>query len=122
MDYSLLVGVHRLDIQKNKKKGHKRQHSLVKPKRVNQKGNLFTFEFGGMCSEKVMLEEKNGGSAKKDIYFTGIIDFLQEYNLKKKAESAYKRNKVAGGKLAISSVDAKTYANRLYDFIEKRIV
>eukprot|EP00483_Globobulimina_turgida_P010400 UN10421 len=69
-----------------------------------------------MCAEKVMFENK------KNIYFTGIIDFLQKYNTKKKMESYYKRVKVSEGKDAISSVDSKTYANRLYDFIEKRII
>merc|ERR1712228_421857 len=129
MDYSLLVGIHKLDVgsgQKGKKKKHRRQHSSIKPKRTNQTGNLFTFEFGGMCSEKVMFEEKdhekNAVARKKHIYFTGIIDFLQKYNTKKMMESMYTRVKVADGKDAISSVDSKTYANRLYDFIEKRIV
>merc|ERR1712241_567495 len=118
MDYSLLVGVHKLNIDnddKKKKKAHRRQHSLVKPKRVNQKGNLFTFEFGGMCAETVMFEDKQSGKNKKHIYFTGIIDYLQKYNAIKMFESHYKRHKVAEGKNAISSVDAKTYANRLYD-------
>jgi len=121
MDYSLLVGIHRLDIGP-KKPGHRRQHSKSgKPKRIKS-GNLFTFEFGGMCAEKIMFQHKNNVDNKKNIYFTGIIDFLQKYNTKKKMESYYKRVKVADGKDAISSVDSKTYANRLYDFIAKRIV
>jgi len=126
MDYSLLVGIHRLNESSNlnKKAGHRRQHSLVKPKRPKP-GSLFTFEFGGMCAEKIMFdaetEEDKEKATKKDIYFTGIIDFLQKYNAKKQMESVYKSLKVKGGKDAISSVDAKTYANRLYEFIEKRV-
>merc|ERR1712003_290800 len=76
MDYSLLVGIHRLDIGP-KKPGHRRQHSKSgKPKRIKS-GNLFTFEFGGMCAEKIMFQHKNNVDNKKNIYFTGIIDFLQ---------------------------------------------
>eukprot|EP01083_Nonionella_stella_P232979 821339_1 len=106
MDYSLLVGIHR-------------HETIVDKKNRSEKGHLFTFEFGGMC-ETI----KNGlhRGRQHNIYFTGIIDFLQAYNTKKKLESYYKRYKVADGKEAISSVDAKTYANRLYDFIEKRMI
>jgi hypothetical protein len=123
MDYSLLVGIHHLDMKR-------KQNTLAstKPKRMRP-GNLFTFEFGGMCAEKIMVQDKEStikdpmGSwmmnKKKNIYFTGIIDFLQKYNTKKMMESYYKRSK--HGVDAISSVDAKTYANRLYEFIARRI-
>merc|ERR1712013_741908 len=131
MDYSLLVGVHRLNMEATRKRGasHRRQQSLTKPKRIKA-GNMFTFEFGGMCAEKIMFASPKGngkGKGKrkeantKNIYFTGIIDFLQNYNAKKKLESMYKSVKVAGGKEAISAVDAKSYGERLFEFIAKRI-
>jgi len=123
MDYSLLLGIHRLDM----KRRHGGKQSASKPKRMKA-GNLFTFEFGGMCAERIMMEtghhdsdSPKSSSRRKNIYFSGIIDFLQKYNTKKMAESYYKRLKVTEGKNAISAVDSETYANRLYEFIAKRI-
>ena len=95
----------------------------LKPKRIKD-GNLFTFEFGGMCSVDDFTKNIKDNKSLTTIYFTGLIDFLQEYNTKKKMESVYKSVKYAkkGGKKVISSVHPKDYADRLYNFIEKYIV
>eukprot|EP01084_Bolivina_argentea_P136019 239581_1 len=68
MDYSLLVGIHRSDF--NVFCNNISSKEIVEP----TAGNMFTFKFGGMCNNKESDDEKI------NIYFTGIIDFLQEYN------------------------------------------
>eukprot|EP00479_Gromia_sphaerica_P014844 TRINITY_DN9133_c0_g1_i1.p2 TRINITY_DN9133_c0_g1~~TRINITY_DN9133_c0_g1_i1.p2 ORF type:complete len:52 (-),score=7.15 TRINITY_DN9133_c0_g1_i1:76-231(-) len=49
----------------------------------------------------------------------GIIDILQEYNIKKKLESSFKSVMYAHQK--ISSVDPTQYAERFQKYIEGKI-
>ncbi|XP_038681946.1 phosphatidylinositol 4-phosphate 5-kinase 7-like isoform X2 [Tripterygium wilfordii] len=51
------------------------------------------------------------------VLYMGIIDILQEYNMKKKVEHAYKS--LQFDPLSISAVEPKTYAKRFIDFLEK---
>lgn len=54
------------------------------------------------------------------ILFLGIIDILQEYNIKKKAEHAYKS--IQFDPITISAVEPKFYARRLINFLESVIL
>ncbi|KAL3839714.1 hypothetical protein ACJIZ3_024305 [Penstemon smallii] len=51
------------------------------------------------------------------VLYLGIIDILQEYNISKKIEHAYKS--VQFDSLSISSVDPTFYSERFLDFIQK---
>lgn len=51
------------------------------------------------------------------VLYMGIIDILQEYNVKKKLEHTYKSFKY--DPLTISVVEPKLYANRFFHFLEK---
>lgn len=51
------------------------------------------------------------------VLYMGIIDILQEYNLKKKVEHAYKSLKY--DPLKVSAVEPKLYARRFINFLEK---
>lgn len=51
------------------------------------------------------------------VLYMGIIDILQEYNVKKKVEHAYKSLKF--DPLSISVVEPKLYAKRFINFLQK---
>lgn len=51
------------------------------------------------------------------VLYMGIIDILQEYNLKKKMEHAYKS--LQFDPLSISAVEPKLYAKRFISFLER---
>jgi 1-phosphatidylinositol-4-phosphate 5-kinase len=55
-----------------------------------------------------------------EYYFIGIIDFLQLWNLKKKAELHYKS--IIVEKIDLSSVPPKDYSIRFADFMLKLII
>jgi 1-phosphatidylinositol-4-phosphate 5-kinase len=50
------------------------------------------------------------------VLYMGIIDILQDYNVKKKLEHAYKS--LQCDPLTISAVEPKLYANRFFLFLE----
>ncbi|KAE8670200.1 Phosphatidylinositol 4-phosphate 5-kinase 9 [Hibiscus syriacus] len=53
------------------------------------------------------------------VIYMGIIDILQEYNVKKKAEHAYKAVKF--DPLSISLAEPELYAQRFIDFLQKKV-
>lgn len=59
------------------------------------------------------------GKACDTIYFLGIIDILQAFNMKKKLESAYKGLK--HDKKEISAVDSRMYGKRFLNYMEGHI-
>lgn len=65
-------------------------------------------------------EDDSAGAELFEVYdvvlYMGIIDILQEYNLKKKAEHAYKS--LQFDPLQISVVEPKLYAKRFINFME----
>lgn len=76
--------------------------------------------------DKFLLNERHlfiaapsGGPC--DVYlFFGIIDILQDYDITKKLEHAYKSFQVNPGR--ISAVDPKLYSRRFQDFIRRVFV
>ena len=52
---------------------------------------------------------------QKEVYYFGIIDILQPYNLRKRVEHALKS--VIEGEEAMSCVDPDTYASRFQAFL-----
>lgn len=51
------------------------------------------------------------------VLYLGIIDILQEYNMRKKIEHAYKS--VRHDPMSISVADPKFYSKRFFNFLEK---
>lgn len=75
-------------------------------------------DFGGLRARNDDEEEENV------IYYMGIVDILQEFNMKKRLESAYKtRVQVLAGKdpTLISAVDSSVYAQRFVNFMTDHI-
>ena len=58
---------------------------------------------------------------EKYIYIIGIIDYLQEYNFKKKMEHCLKGIIYGKEKNMISAVEPEYYGNRFYDFMMKNV-
>ncbi|KAJ3447071.1 phosphatidylinositol 5-phosphate 4-kinase isoform a [Anaeramoeba flamelloides] len=114
MDYSLLLGVHHCterEIQHEKEeneKSNKKKNSLIIP---FQKISDFKRHNGGVRS---LLDDKK--NPKQCIYFLGIIDCLQLYNVKKKVEHGFKIVKHLTT-TEMSAVDSKLYAKRFLDLI-----
>ncbi|KAG9457213.1 hypothetical protein H6P81_001721 [Aristolochia fimbriata] len=61
-----------------------------------------------------------GGAIYEVILYFGIIDILQDYDISKKLEHAYKSLQVDSS--SISAVDPKLYSKRFRDFIRKAFV
>lgn len=68
-------------------------------------------QFDGADSELVDLFE-----VYDVVLYFGIIDILQEYNIKKKIEHAYKS--LQFDPLTISAVEPKLYSKRFISFLE----
>lgn len=51
------------------------------------------------------------------VIYLGVIDILQNYNMKKKIEHAYKS--LQHDPMSISSVDPKLYSKRFIGFLDK---
>lgn len=71
-----------------------------------------------------LLHDKGPDSTEVDLFevydvvlYLGIIDILQEYNIKKKTEHAYKS--LMFDPLSISAVEPNLYARRFISFLEK---
>ena len=60
------------------------------------------------------------GEVHDVILFSGIIDILQDYSLRKRAEHAYKSLQTDPN--SISAVDPKLYSKRFQDFIGRIFV
>jgi 1-phosphatidylinositol-4-phosphate 5-kinase len=73
--------------------------------------------------DKFLLNERHlfittSSGGFRDVYlFFGIIDILQDYDITKKLEHAYKSFQVNPG--CISAVDPKLYSRRFQDFIRR---
>eukprot|EP01080_Neovahlkampfia_damariscottae_P006499 gene6499-10507_t len=55
-------------------------------------------------------------------YYLGIIDILQKWNLKKKAEVQYKQTLLQNDKSKLSAMPPKDYANRFLNFLNESAI
>lgn len=62
----------------------------------------------------------NGGEVFEVILYFGIIDILQDYDISKKLEHAYKS--LQADPTSISAVDPKLYSKRFRDFMHRVFV
>ncbi|KAI0511758.1 hypothetical protein KFK09_012390 [Dendrobium nobile] len=113
MDYSLLVGVHFRDVS------------------ISQGAQRAAIKLGANMPARVELIVRNPegespligeptGEFYDVILFFGIIDILQDYDLTKKLEHAYKS--IQYDPTSISAVDPKQYSKRFKDFIYRAFV
>ena len=98
MDYSFLVG-----IESRTSEAFSNEISITKSP------SIFKGETGGFRS----TDEND--IPLDTIYYVGIIDILQPYNIRKKVEHAIKS--ITESSTDISCVEPKTYAQRLLTFI-----
>lgn len=76
------------------------------------------------ANRKLLHNEGGPDAAEIDLFevydvvlYLGIIDILQEYNMTKKIEHAYKS--LQFDPLSISAVEPKLYSKRFIEFLEK---
>ena len=121
MDYSLLIGVHGRDPLQvpgyiphdnyDETKIGKKQHIRDK-KKVKIPVSLFKRDDGGFCGMNA------DGTPNNEIYYMGIIDILQQYNLLKFAENKYKSYISSRDcSTKISALPPQKYAKRFIEFI-----
>lgn len=138
MDYSLLVGLHFRDSCSRPAEGNGDSSSdLIEPRlsKVNETDKL-VFDPNQWASirlginmparAELTVRKSDGGEAQileptgecyDVIIFFGIIDILQDYDISKKLEHAYKAFQYDA--TSISAVDPKQYSKRFRDFIFK---
>ena len=98
MDYSLLVGVE-----------HRPALAFPAELSITNSPSLFKTENGAFRS----VDEN--GRPLDTVYYIGIIDILQPYNMWKKMEHALKS--ITESSSEISCVDPMTYSKRFQEFI-----
>jgi 1-phosphatidylinositol-4-phosphate 5-kinase len=131
MDYSFLVGVHHFNGKETSARGTMKGSDMspgaspegrkdakdtkgVAGAEVPEDGRCFTSDQGGM------LRHDDGMGTAPEIYYVGIIDILQEYNLWKFSETCLRS--ITNDRHQISSVDPRDYAARFVDFMSSFIV
>ncbi|KAF3326178.1 phosphatidylinositol 4-phosphate 5-kinase 6-like protein [Carex littledalei] len=139
MDYSLLVGVHFRDTrEKYQMEGsvdmdHLQRQTTPRLSRVSMDQQIdpnrwAKFRFGTNMPAKATLTVRRNehdsqligeptGEFYDVILFFGIIDILQDYDISKKLEHAYKSMQY--DPTSISAVDPRQYSRRFRDFIFK---
>lgn len=75
---------------------------------------------GGGSGSSNSTPSRNGSEIFDVILYFGIIDILQDYDITKKLEHAYKSLQV--DPTSISAVDPKLYSKRFRDFIHRIFV
>ena len=113
MDYSLLVGIAMepaTDDAAAAAEGEEEHH------REEPFFSMWQQEMGGLTAREL------DGSVRSETYFFGIIDILQEYNMKKKLEHAYKAQILRKDPTKISAVNPVVYGDRFFDFMTKQVL
>ncbi|KAH3732738.1 1-phosphatidylinositol-4-phosphate 5-kinase [Pelomyxa schiedti] len=103
MDYSLLVGVHTCATTGC--------CILSRTEHPASAMSIFRQDEGGG-----FMSSMHDNSPSRVIYFIGIIDILQEYNIRKRAETKY-RFFATHGSDGVSCVDPAYYSHRFQEFI-----
>ncbi|ONK78419.1 uncharacterized protein A4U43_C02F18570 [Asparagus officinalis] len=137
MDYSLLVGIHFRESSASEEAVKTEDNVMRTPRLLREDGmhllcdpkRLATVRLGinlparveqvvrrSSDSESTLIGEPTGEFFDVILFF-GIIDILQDYDISKKLEHAYKS--IQYDATSISAVDPKQYAKRFKDFIFK---
>ncbi|KAL5174101.1 Phosphatidylinositol 4-phosphate 5-kinase 1 [Glycine soja] len=135
MDYSLLIGLHFRDdssvdeMKSSPRSSHSGKRDMFDNEMLTCRGPLIRLGMNmPATAERVckagLDHQTTSGSSNSQIsdvilYF-GIIDILQDYDISKKIEHAYKSLQVDS--TSISAVDPKLYSKRFRDFIHRIFV
>ena len=123
MDYSLLIGVHGRDPLQvpgyippdinhyNEETNVGKTHHTKGEKEVKIPLSLFKRDDGGFWGMN------DDGTLNNEIYYIGIIDILQQYNLLKFTENKYKSYFSQDCSTKISALPPQRYAKRFMEFI-----
>jgi 1-phosphatidylinositol-5-phosphate 4-kinase len=151
MDYSLLLGVHDIELEQRLQKErvtasspiaedecqgglvaelHQQQLSdldsggeqLSPPESPINSAGAFTTNSGGLnLDDEFFGIPSSEESPRKLIYFIGLVDILTYYGVKKRTESAAKTVKYGSGVENTSTVKPEQYAKRLLEFVNKNV-
>ncbi|CCW60708.1 unnamed protein product [Phytomonas sp. EM1] len=123
MDYSLLLGIHILPPTGRPVGsgpapvygglGTSRKSSFLEHSSSAVDGRCFTADEGGILSNEVL-------GLRQEIYYLGIIDILQEYDVSKQIETMAKG--LIHDSKRISCITPFAYASRFFSFISSMIV
>jgi len=120
MDYSLLLGIH-YENSPDDRFFHRTSSVPPRPLSGGQPAhrpslsatpdvNIFVMDQGGIRGRTASADEN-------ELYFMGIIDILQQYNMRKTAENFFKGFK--HDRKQISAVHPSWYAQRFVEFMKK---
>jgi len=134
MDYSLLVGISRSVVSHTPvKENDKKSASLFFPSlstlfKPDQDSLVRACECESTSAKNRGLFRQHFGGIKPatttagGVYWCGIIDILQPFNLKKKIEMTVKGKMTAGGKDAVSCADPHFYGQRFLSFVQNDVL
>ncbi|KAM0044099.1 putative 1-phosphatidylinositol-4-phosphate 5-kinase [Helianthus debilis subsp. tardiflorus] len=88
----------------------------ARAERMGRRSDFDQYTPGGFTS----LTPSRGGETYEVVLYFGIIDILQDYDISKKLEHAYKS--LQADPTSISAVDPKLYSKRFRDFISRIFV
>ena len=88
----------------------------ARAERVTRRSDFDQYAPGGLSS----LTPSRGGEIYEVVLYFGIIDILQDYDISKKLEHAYKS--LQADPASISAVDPKLYSKRFCDFVGRIFV
>lgn len=117
MDYSLLVGIHVPSLVSVKDKDFKEENELTTAKlssRLSSQSGM-SDESNNTAEFRLFGQGIRSASPSGEVYYLGIIDILQEYNISKRGETLFKSIYQDGNK--ISSVHPKYYVIRFNEFL-----
>ena len=123
MDYSLLLAVEYNFNQWDQAKWDKQQimtKGMIQKSSVQEKLKKIQLKNEAQLGDifKYVVTSESG----KYFYHMSIIDYLQEYNDKKKFENFWKVKICRNGKDKISCVPAIPYGDRFYKFMEQEVI
>nr|CAD2178298.1 unnamed protein product [Meloidogyne enterolobii] len=150
MDYSLLLGIHDIELEQQLQKErvassspvdeecpaglvaelHQQQLSdldsggeqISPPESPIHSAGAFTTNSGGLnLDDEFFGIPSSEESPRKLVYFIGLVDILTYYGVKKRTESAAKTVKYGSGAENTSTVKPEQYAKRLLEFVNKNV-
>ena len=141
MDYSLLLGVHNIDANdedlQNEEDGEDPEGDLdeeydsggsgvaLTPPDSPSPGNREGAGPNGVAKidpeKDIYAIPSRSSSARREIYFLGLVDILTHYGMKKQAAKVAKSVKYGSSVDGISTVEPDQYATRFLEFISKAI-
>ncbi|XP_072555822.1 phosphatidylinositol 4-phosphate 5-kinase type-1 gamma-like isoform X1 [Paramormyrops kingsleyae] len=129
MDYSLLLGVHNMDLAEREPEGGGSQDVGDEKRPITQKALYSTaiesIQGGASCGESVDTDNTMGGipavngKGERLLLFIGIIDILQSYRLIKKLEHTWKALVHDGDTVSVHRPNF--YADRFFRFMSNTV-